>query len=86
MKSYALGKSTSAAEVQNITKYGIWLYAKDREYFLSYKEYPWFEKAKISDVYNLKLLHEAHLHWPALDVDLEIKSLENPEKYALLYR
>jgi hypothetical protein len=29
------------------------------------------------------LIHGYHLHWPDLDVDLEIDNLENPEKYPL---
>ena len=30
-----------------------------------------------------KLLHDHHLHWPELDVDLEIEVLEHPEQYPL---
>ncbi|WP_420886735.1 DUF2442 domain-containing protein [Candidatus Kuenenia stuttgartensis] len=29
---------------------------------------------------------DSHLHWPDLDIDLEIDSLENPEKYPLVYK
>lgn len=42
--------------------------------------------AKLGDIYNLKLLHGSHLHWPALDVDLELASLQDPEKYPLIYK
>lgn len=83
MKSSALGKSTSAAEVQGITKGGVWIYVKGREYFLSYSDYPWFRDAKVSAIYGLELLHGRHLYWPKLDVDLELESLEYPEKYPL---
>lgn len=86
MKSLKHGKSTLKVEVQDVTKQGVWIYIKGKEYFLPHKTYPWFENAKISDVHNLKLLHETHLYWPNLDVDLELESLRTPEKYPLLYR
>jgi len=86
MKSQTLGKNISEVEVQNISSHGIWLYAVGKEYFLPFNNYPWFKNAKINDIYDVELLHEHHLHWPALDVDLELESLETPEKYPLTYK
>jgi hypothetical protein len=84
MKSSAPGKSTSRAEVQDITRHGIWLYVKGREFFLPFEEYPWFRDAKISAVHNVHLLHQFHLHWPDIDVDLDLASLEHPERFPLI--
>jgi hypothetical protein len=70
----------------NISKHGIWLYVKDKEYFLPYKAYPWFKEAKVSEIHNIELIHGFHLYWPDLDVDLELECLEHPEKYPLVYR
>lgn len=86
MKSHALGRRTSSVEVQDITRFGLWLYCRGREYFLPYKHYPWFENAKISAVQNVRLFHNSHLYWPDLDVDLEVDSLQEPEKYPLVYK
>jgi len=86
MKSSALGKSTLQVEILDITKYGIWLFVRGQEFLLSFKDYPWFRNAKISSVYNVKLLHRSHLFWPDLDVDLEIESLQRPEMYPLIYK
>ena len=86
MKSSGLGKNTSQVEVQNISKHGLWLYVKGSEYFLSYKAYPWFKSAKVAEIYNIKLLHGEHLHWPDLDIDLEIDAIQFPERYPLTYR
>lgn len=86
MKSLAPGRNISKAEVLDISQHGIWLYVKDREFFLPYKDYPWFQEAKVSDVYNLKFLHGSHLYWPGLDVDLELNALKNPENYPLIYK
>ena len=84
MKSKKFGKNISNVEI-NTSPFGVWLLVADTEYFLSYADYPWFSEAKISELYNVKLLHKSHLHWPDLDVDLDLDSLENPEKYPLVY-
>ncbi len=86
MKSQKRGKNISEVEVQNISNRGIWLYVNGREFFLSYKKFPWFEKAKVEEICNLELLHKRHFYWPDLDIDLEIDLLENPEKYPLIYK
>jgi len=86
MKSVKLGKNISVVEVQQISPQGIWLYACEKEYFLPYQDYPWFKEAKVSDIYNVEILNGGHLHWPTLDVDLELEALEEPEKYPLIYK
>ena len=80
------GKSTSKVEILNISQGGIWLYVQSKEYFLPYEHFPWFKQAKVSEVYDVKLLHGNHLRWERLDVDLELESLEHPEQYPLKYR
>ena len=77
---------TLEVEVSNINTHGLWIFVKGKEYFLSYKDYSWFKDAKISDIINVELLHESHLHWPTLDVDLDVKSLENPSQTPLIYQ
>jgi len=82
MKLTKHGEGTLAS-VENITPFGIWIFVKEKEYFLSYKEFPYFKDETLSSIQNVQLLHGYHLYWPDLDVDLEIDNLENPEKYPL---
>ena len=82
MKSLKRGKGISVS-VENITPFGIWLFVKEREYFLSYSDFPYFKDQTLNSIQNVQLLHGYHLYWPGLDVDLEIDNLENPEKYPL---
>ncbi len=82
MKSLKAGKDISVS-VENITPFGIWIYVQEKEYFLNYKEYPYFKEHTVSSIHNVQLLHGVHLFWPELDVDLEIDNLENPGKYPL---
>ncbi len=80
------GTTISEVEILNISIHGLWIYVKDKEYFLPYEDYPWFKEARLSEIQNVQLLHGDHLHWPKLDVDLSIDGLEHPEKYPLTYQ
>ncbi|HMP74656.1 MAG TPA: DUF2442 domain-containing protein [Kiritimatiellia bacterium] len=85
MKSQKHGTSTSAPEVTHISAHGLWILVRGSEYFLSYEAYPWFRTATIAQVLNVRQLHQHHLHWPDLDVDLELDGLNCPESYPLVY-
>lgn len=86
MRSQTLGTSISDAEVTHISVHGIWIYVNGKEYFLPYDEYPWFRDARVFEIHDVQLLHGVHVHWPKLDVDLSVDSLEHPEQYPLVYR
>ncbi len=82
MKSSRRSKAVSVS-VENVTPFGIWLFVKGKEYFLSYEDYPYFQEQTLKSIQNVQLLHGYHLYWPELDVDLEIDNLEHPERYPL---
>ena len=80
------GKSTVVlVDINIISKEGFWISVDEREFFLSFSEYPWFLKATIEQIYDLQLQHGEHLYWKSLDVDLELDSLKNPEAYPLKF-
>ncbi len=85
MKSSPHGTSTSVS-IENITPRGIWLLVEEKEYFLSYEDFPYFRDHTLRQIQNVELHHGFHLYWPELDIDLEIDNLENPEKYPLKSR
>lgn len=85
MRLKVAGESTSQVEVLNISKYGFWLLVHQNEYFLPFEAFPWFKDAKISSILNVELPQPHHLYWPDLDVDLELESIESPEKYPLVF-
>jgi hypothetical protein len=83
MKSSKHGE-TILVSVENITPFGIWLFMKDKEYFLSYKNYPYFG-TKLLGLFRMWNYYMGFICTrPALDIDLEIDNLENPEKYPLI--
>ncbi len=83
MKSQKRGKSILAAEIQNVSEFGVWMFILGREYFLSYENFPWFQQASVQQTYNFELLHQRHIYWPELDIDLSLESLSSPEKFPL---
>ena len=80
------GTSTSQVEVTNISSHGIWLYANDQEYFLSYSDFPWFQDRTIKEISNVEVISENHFYWPALDIDLSIDIIQNPSHYPNKYK
>jgi hypothetical protein len=85
MTSSTRGEGTFQVEIGNIDSHGVWLLIADKEYFLSYESFPWFRKATVEQIIHVELLHEQHLRWPELDVDLCLESLDNPESFPLIY-
>jgi len=84
MKSAALGKNTSEAEVTNISRHGFWLLLADEELFVGFNEFPWFRDASVSELTNIQWPHSHHLYWPDLDVDLAVESIRQPKKFPLV--
>lgn len=84
MKSAPRGKSTSAVEVISISPHGLWMDVQAREYFLPFAEFPWFRQATVEQIHSVELHHGHHLHWPALDIDLELDCLQSPTHYPLI--
>ena len=84
MTSVALGRNTSPVEVTNVSAHGFWLFVGQRELFVPFKQFPWFQDASIRAIANVRLPSPHHLYWPDLDIDLAVESIEHPEKYPLV--
>jgi hypothetical protein len=55
-----------------------------RELMLDFKRFPWFERATMADIREVTLAFGHHLHWPRLDVDLHVDSIDHPERFPLV--
>ncbi|MDO8730791.1 MAG: DUF2442 domain-containing protein [Candidatus Omnitrophota bacterium] len=86
MKLAERGTSTSRVEISNISSQGIWIYVRGKEHFLSYKDFPWFKDARLSEIQEVRLINDSFLRWECLDVDLALDSIENPGRYPLKYK
>jgi hypothetical protein len=81
-----LGTDTSPVEVTNVSKHGIWLLLNEEEVFLPFEKFPWFRDAPVGKIMNVEFSSEQHLYWPELDIDLEVDSVLNPDRYPLVSR
>jgi hypothetical protein len=86
MTSVRRGRDTSAVEVTNVSPHGFWLLVEQREYFVAFRDFPWFRDATIAELTRVQLPSPHHLYWPDLDVDLAVESLDHPERYPLMSR
>jgi hypothetical protein len=86
MRSAKHGRHTSAVEVSNVSPNGLWLLLDDRELFVPFEQFPWFRKAPIDALLNVRRPQRHHLWWPELDVDLAVESIEHPGRYPLVSR
>jgi hypothetical protein len=78
------GNPTSDVEVTNIGSRGFWLILDGRELFCAFKDFPWFKKAPVEQILNVRRPSQHHLFWPDLDVDLTTESIEHPDQYPLV--
>jgi hypothetical protein len=83
MRSATHGERTSVVEVTNISKHGFWLLIENKERFVPFKEFPWFQNAAVGELLNVELASPRHLYWPDLDVDLAVESIDFPERFPL---
>ncbi|MDP8207453.1 MAG: DUF2442 domain-containing protein [Candidatus Electryonea clarkiae] len=84
MSSEAPGMNISEVEVTNISAHGIWVLVSGKEYFMSYKDFPWFEEAPVGKIINVVELSSGHLYWRELDIDLSLESIKHPERFPLI--
>jgi hypothetical protein len=84
MKSALRGKNISTVEVSNVGPDGFWLLVDERELFLPFKDFPWFQDATIREISSVERPSPQHLRWPDLDVDLSLESIEHPDRFPLV--
>ena len=83
MDSAVPGIPSSGAEITNISSHGLWLLANEREYFLSFQDFPWFKDAPIGKILNIQEPSPGCFYWPDLDIDLGIDTIEHPDRFPL---
>ena len=86
MRSNKRGKHTLAPEITHVSTNGVWLLHESNELFMPFDEFPFFLDASIRELHNVVAVTPTHLRWPALDVDLDIKSIQTPPAYPLVDR
>lgn len=84
MQSELLGANTSGVEVTNVSRHGIWILTRSRELFMSFQDFPWFKDAPIGKITNVEEPSPGHFHWPDLDIDIGLRTIERPDDFPLI--
>ena len=77
------GRNILKTEVTNISNHGLWILSNEKEFFLSYENFPWFKDKTINDITKVESFGQGHLYWENLDVDLSLDMIEHPERFPL---
>jgi len=64
---------------------GFWLIHHDCEFFASYSDYPIFRHATVEQIFAIEEIGPGQLRWEALDADIEVEALANPQRFPLKY-
>jgi hypothetical protein len=72
-----------SVEVTHISRSRVLLVYNGRELFMSYDDFPWFKEAPVGKIINVQEPSPGHFYWPELDTDLEIETIEHPERFPL---
>ena len=78
--------SSTLVCVLMINAQGIMLSVLGNDYFVSYNRIPWMQDAPVRSVLNVQMSGNRAIEWPDLDVDLEIESLQHPERYPFVMK
>ncbi|MBS0575762.1 MAG: DUF2442 domain-containing protein [Proteobacteria bacterium] len=80
------GANTSAVEVTQVSRNGLWLLLDDEELLIPFEHFPWFRKGSIDALTHVERPTRDHLYWPDLDIDLSVASIRRPECFPLVSR
>ena len=72
------------SKVTNVSRHGLWLLCRDRELFMSFKNFPWFKDAPVASLFHVEEPSPNHFYWPDLDVDLGLRTIEDPQRFPLV--
>lgn len=76
---------TNTINVENITPFGIWVSDGKVEYAIPFSDFPCLKKASVEDLMNPVLYHGFHLCWEALDVDVDLSSLDHMDDFPIYF-
>ncbi|OUD16229.1 DUF2442 domain-containing protein [Thioflexithrix psekupsensis] len=77
------GQNILDVEVTNISSHEIWLLTGNKEFFMSYEDFPWFQDATVKDILTVEQPSPNHFYWPNLDIDLSLEIIQNPQHFPL---
>lgn len=86
MYSENFGKNILSSSITSVTSFGFWILCNDKEYFVSFGDYPEFKNANVVSIFNVEQLSPNQLRWHDLDIDIELDALENPSAFPMVFK
>jgi len=86
MKSAKRGTGTSGIELARVSQHGLSLLVDGRERYLPFTAFPWFRNTTVAQLSHIERPAPNHLHWPDLDIDLSLESIDYPGDFPLTSR
>ena len=80
------GTITTDCELASINDLGLWILIDDKEYFIPFKDYPGFRESSLYQIFNIRYYPSGQLCWTDLDIDIDLKSLSEPESFPLIWK
>ena len=71
----------ASVKITHISGSGVWLLARDKELFMAYEDFPWFQDAPVGKSLHVEEPHPELFYWPDLDVNLTTEIIEHPERF-----
>ena len=62
MNSKTHGKTLRMVEITHISANGIWILAGEKELFLYYDDFPWFNEAPVGKILNIEEPFPGHFY------------------------
>ncbi|MFA6032405.1 MAG: DUF2442 domain-containing protein [Myxococcota bacterium] len=80
------GTGILPAEITGISTSGFWVLVGDEELFVAFTDYPAFLSATVGQIMDFKMPAPGQIHWPLLDVDIELEALRRPQEFPLAFK
>ena len=77
---------TLVCSITGINDLGFWVLAEDKEFFVPFADYPGFRESSVNQILNIRYLPPSQLHWPEIDMDIELQALVQPESLPLIFK
>jgi len=58
----------------------------DEEFFIPFADYPAFFHGTVEQIMNFHTIGSIQIHWPGLDIDIELEALRKPQNYPLTFK
>ena len=72
--------------ILELSSHGFWVDLGNERLYAGFADFPWFAGASAEQIGDVQRPSVDHLYWPALNVDLSVASLRDPQAFPMVAR